>query len=95
MLSTLSFREEAEVTTLPDASLEGQAVKKPLVFISCITMVASGMTSTWYLSSLENHLSNTLQVSPATVSLVYMCPVLIYATLTPLIGLLLDRGLFC
>ena len=107
MLSALSFREEAEVATLPDSSLEGQAttdeapsrvtyltaVKKPLVFISCVTMVASGMTSTWYLSSLENHLSNTLQVSPATVSLVYMCPVLIYATLTPLIGLLLDRGL--
>ena len=56
-------------------------------------MVASGMTSTWYLSSLEKHLSGTLEVSPTTVSLVYMCPGLIYTTLTPLTGLLLDRGL--
>ena len=109
LLSALAFRKEAEVatTTLPDSSLEGEAtsdeapsrvtyltaVAKPLVFISCVTMVASGMTSTWYLSSLENHLSSTLQVSPTTVSLVYMCPGIIYTTLTPLTGLLLDRGL--
>ena len=39
------------------------ALAKPLVSICCVTMVASGMTSTWYLSSLEAHLSITLQVS--------------------------------
>ena len=69
------------------------ALAKPVVSICCVTMVASGMTSTWYLSSLEAHLSITLQVAPTTVSLVYMCPGLVYTTLTSLIGLLLDRGL--
>ena len=69
------------------------ALAKPVVSICCVTMVASGMTSTWYLSSLEAHLSITLQVAPTTVSLVYMCPGLVYTTLTFLIGLLLDRGL--
>ena len=69
------------------------AITKPLVFISCATMVASGMTDTWYLSSLEKHLSTTLQVSPTTVSLAYMCPGLVYTMLTPINGILLDRGL--
>ena len=32
-------------------------------------------------------------MAPTTVSLVYMCPSLVYTTLTSLIGLLLERGL--
>ena len=59
---------------------------------ACLCMVASGVTSSWYLSSLEAHLSLTLGLPPATVALVYMCPGLVYALLTPLTGLLLDRG---
>ena len=51
------------------------------------------MTNTWYLSSLEAHLSITLQLSPTTTSLVYMCPGLVYTTLTPIVGLLLDQGI--
>ena len=51
------------------------------------------MTNTWYLSSLEAHLSITLQLSPTTTSLVYMCPGLVYTTLTPIVGHLLDQGI--
>ena len=69
------------------------ALCRPWVAVSCLTMVASGVSSSWYLSSLESHLSLTLQLSPSTVSLVYMCPGFVYALLTPLTGLLLDRGL--
>ena len=69
------------------------ALCRPWVAVSCLTMVASGVSSSWYLSSLESHLSLTLQLSPGTVSLVYMCPGFVYALLTPLTGLLLDRGL--
>ena len=109
ILSILAFRNDAEVTKtpLPDFTIGEQAtadkgssrvtylnaITRPLVFISCVAQVTSGMTSTWYLSSLEKHLSTTLQVSPITISLAYMCPGLIYTTLTPLTGLLLDRGL--
>jgi len=77
--------EEEPVTHL-------SALCRPWVAVSCFTMVASGVSSTWYISSLETHLSLTLQLSPSTVSLIYMCPALVYAFLTPLTGLLLDRG---
>ena len=70
-----------------------KALCRPWVAVSCLTMVASGVSSSWYLSSLESHLSLTLQLSPSTVSLVYMCPGFVYALLTPLTGFLLDRGL--
>merc|ERR1719458_2351990 len=69
------------------------ALCRPWVAVSCLTMVASGVSSSWYLSSLESHLSLTLQLSPGTVSLVYMCPGFVYALLPPLTGFLLDRGL--
>ena len=46
----------------------------PKVFITCLTMVASSMTSTWYLLSQESHLSITLQVSsfPTNTSFAYI-----------------------
>jgi len=80
------FTEEPQVSHL-------NVLGRPWVAVSCLTMVASGVSSSWYLSSLESHLSLTVQLSPSTVSLVYMCPGFVYALLTPLTGLLLDRGM--
>ena len=91
--------EEAQVTSLESKSLTKEplnhwtAMCKPWVTVSCVTMVASGVSSSWYLSSLESHLSATLELSPTQISLVYMCPGFVYALLTPLTGFLLDRGL--
>ena len=78
--------EEVGVTHL-------SAACRPWVAISCLVMVASGVTATWYLATLESHLSLTLGLSPTTVGLVYMCPGLVYALLTPLTGALLDHGI--
>ena len=86
-------RAQTEATSPQAAPLSHlSAVRRPWVAAACLCMVASGVTSSWYLSSLEAHLSLTLGLAPATVALVYMCPGLVYALLTPLTGLLLDRG---
>lgn len=68
------------------------ALRMPTTQATCLTMVASGITASWYLPSLESHLTLTLGVSPTTVSLVYMCSTLVYALLTPLTALLMERG---
>ena len=97
--SELTVQPEAQVTSLESKSLTEEplnhwtALCKPWVTVSCLTMVASGVSSSWYLSSLESHLSVTLELSPTQISLVYMCPGFVYALLTPLTGFLLDRGL--
>ena len=97
--SELKVQPEAQVTSLESKSLTEEplnhwtALCKPWVTVSCLTMVASGVSSSWYLSSLESHLSVTLELSPTQISLVYMCPGFVYALLTPLTGFLLDRGL--
>ena len=78
--------KEVDVTHL-------SAVCRPWVATCCLVMVASGVTSTWYLATLESHLSLTLGLSPTTVGLVYMCPGLVYALLTPVTGALLDHGI--
>ena len=97
--SELTVQPEAQVTSLESKSLTKEplshwtALCKPWVTVSCLTMVASGVSSSWYLSSLESHLSVTLELSPTQISLVYMCPGFVYALLTPLTGFLLDRGL--
>ena len=59
--SELTVQPEAQVTSLESKSLTEEplnhwtALCKPWVTVSCLTMVASGVSSSWYLSSLESH----------------------------------------
>ena len=98
-ISDFIVQPEAGIDTSESKTLSEEPLNhwnplcRPWVTVSCVTMVASGVSSSWYLSSLESHLSITLQLSSTTVSLVYMCPGFVYALLTPLTGFLLDRGL--
>ena len=56
--------DTSESKTLSEEPLNHwKALCRPWVMVSCVTMVASGVSSSWYLSSLESHLSITLQLS--------------------------------
>ena len=69
-----------------------KALSSPTIISCCLLQISSGITSSWYLSSLESHLTMTISLSTAQVGLVYMCPGLVYMLFTPVFGFLLDKG---
>ena len=69
-----------------------KAISSVTISSCCLIQISSGIASSWYLSSLESHLTLTMSLSTAQVGLVYMSPGLVYMLLTPVFGILLDRG---
>ena len=63
-----------------------KALSSPTIISCCLLQISSGITSSWYLSSLESHLTMTISLSTAQVGLVYMCPGLVYMLFTPVFG---------
>merc|ERR1712126_766445 len=64
----------------------------PVIVMCCLLQISSGLMSSWYLSSLQNHLSGTMSLTTGQIGLTYMSQSLVYMTLTPMVGALLDRG---
>jgi len=69
-----------------------KALSNVSILSCCLMQVSSGIAGSWYLSSLESHLTMTMSLTVPQVGLVYMCPGLVYMLLTPVFGYLLDRG---
>lgn len=69
-----------------------KAISSLTISSCCLIQISSGIASSWYLSSLESHLTLTMSLSTAQVGLVYMSPGLVYMLLTPVFGFLLDKG---
>ena len=70
-----------------------KALSHPPILCCCLIQISSGIASSWYLSSLESHLTVTMSLTVTQVGLVYMSPALVYMLLTPVFGYLLDNGL--
>ena len=92
----LTNYEESEAVKLQETNTAKftyqKAISNATIASCCLIQISSGITSSWYLSSLESHLSLTMSLSTAQVGLVYMCPGLVYMLLTPVFGFLLDKG---
>lgn len=69
-----------------------KALSSPTITSCCLIQISSGIASSWYMSSLESHLTLTMSLSTAEVGLVYMSPGLVYMLFTPVFGFLLDKG---
>ena len=69
-----------------------KALSNVSILYCCLMQVSSGIAGSWYLSSLESHLTMTMSLTVPQVGLVYMCPGLVYMLLTPVFGYLLDKG---
>ena len=63
----------------------------PLILLCCLLQISSGMVGSWYLSSLQSHLVDTIKLNTDLVGLVYMCPSMVYMVLTTIIGNILDK----
>ena len=83
--SVSSFKEDHNLSYLKILSV-------PIIVMCCVLQISSGLMSSWFLSSLQNHLSGPMSLTTGQIGLTYMCQSLVYMTLTPLVGSLLDRG---
>jgi len=84
--------EVPEVTEKRENLSYMKALSNPSILCCCLIQISSGIASSWYLSSLESHLTVTMSLTMTQVGLVYMCPGLVYMLLTPIFGYLLDKG---
>jgi len=84
--------ENCEVIEKSEKLSYMKALSNPTIVSCCLIQISSGITSSWYLSSLESHLTLTMSLTVTQVGLVYMCPGLVYMLLTPIFGYLLDKG---
>jgi len=64
----------------------------PCVLIGFAVLVLTGVSTQWYQPSLEPYLRKQFGLTPFQASLFFMVDGASYALLTPLWGLLLDRG---
>ncbi|XP_023337240.1 MFS-type transporter SLC18B1 [Eurytemora carolleeae] len=66
-------------------------ITKPGVLIASIVLIFSGMSTQWYQPTMEPYLSSQFNISPFKASLFLVIDGAVYAVISPVWGLLLDK----
>jgi len=66
-------------------------LQMPCVFISCLLLIISEVSVSWYLPTLQPFLEDNFQMSPMLTGVLFMLEGLTYAIFSPLWGYLLDK----
>eukprot|EP00093_Oithona_nana_P013817 13817.XXX_125192_123766_1 [CDS] Oithona nana genome sequencing. len=85
--------------SMPDNSNEEELAKisyrkllqMPCVLVSCLLLIISEVSVSWYLPTLQPFLEDNFQMSPMLTGVLFMLEGLTYAICSPLWGYLLDK----
>ena len=101
LIRLLGQEKVVEETTLPGSSSSGKPSRVPwsrilsssLTLLSLACLACTSASWYWYSPSLQPFLSTNFNFSEAKTGLVFMSGAVSYTVSTPLLGILMDRGL--
>lgn len=82
---------EEDVTDVPEVRYRN-LVTSPSVMLGATVLILTGVSTQWYQPSLEPYLRKTFNLSSFQASLFFMADGASYALVTPIWGILLDKG---
>lgn len=85
--------EEKEDTQAEGRTSYRSLLRMPSMMLACLVTLVTGISCQWYQPSLEPFLRDTFGMSPFQASLLFIVDGGMYAVMTPLVGMGLDRGL--